>query len=60
MKGFRSVGTAQRFLAAFSGISPNFRPRRHRMTVTDHHTEMTIRFATWNEITGAVGLPAVT
>ncbi|GAA3503452.1 IS6 family transposase [Streptomyces prasinosporus] len=25
MKGFRSVGTAQRFLAAFSGISPHLR-----------------------------------
>ncbi|EFE71998.1 IS6 family transposase [Streptomyces viridosporus ATCC 14672] len=29
LKGFRSVGGAQRFLAAFSGISPHFRPRRH-------------------------------
>ncbi|WP_374227066.1 IS6 family transposase [Streptomyces sp. AC558_RSS880] len=28
MKGFRSTGGAQRFLAAFSGISPHFRPRR--------------------------------
>jgi len=26
MKGFRSVGTAQRFLASFSRISPHFRP----------------------------------
>jgi putative transposase len=26
MKGFRSVGGAQRFLSAFSGISPHFRP----------------------------------
>ncbi|MFC5959332.1 IS6 family transposase [Streptomyces pratens] len=26
MKGFRSVGAAQRFLSAFSGISPHFRP----------------------------------
>ncbi|MBL3667252.1 IS6 family transposase [Streptomyces sp. M2CJ-2] len=32
MKGFRSTGGAQRFLAAFSGISPHFRPRRHLMT----------------------------
>ncbi len=29
MKSFRSVGAAQRFLSAFSGISPHFRPRRH-------------------------------
>ncbi|MEU7474204.1 IS6 family transposase, partial [Streptomyces sp. NPDC044984] len=27
MKGFRSVGGAQRFLSVFSGISPHFRPR---------------------------------
>ncbi len=26
MKGFRGVGAAQRFLSAFSGISPHFRP----------------------------------
>ncbi len=31
MKGFRSVGGAQRFLAAFSGISPHF---RHAATVS--------------------------
>ncbi|WP_326756810.1 IS6 family transposase [Streptomyces hirsutus] len=45
MKGFRSVGGAQRFLAAFSGVSPHFRPRRHPMTATEHRTEMTTRFA---------------
>ncbi|WP_405720468.1 IS6 family transposase [Streptomyces sp. NBC_00046] len=38
MKGFRSVGGAQRFLAAFSGISPHFRPRRHRRTAPDHRS----------------------
>ncbi len=32
MKGFRSTGAAQRFLSAFSGIPPRFRPRRHLMT----------------------------
>ena len=32
MKGFRSVRAAQKFLSAFSGISPHFRPRRHLMT----------------------------
>ncbi|MFJ1551923.1 IS6 family transposase [Streptomyces sp. NPDC088246] len=58
MKGFRSVGGAQRFLAAFSGISPHFRPRRHLMTATEYHAEMTTRFAIWDEITGATALPA--
>ncbi|GED90783.1 hypothetical protein TNCT6_79150 [Streptomyces sp. 6-11-2] len=53
MKGFRSVGAAQRFLSAFSGISPHFRPRRHLMTAPDHRAEMTVRFAIWDQITGA-------
>ena len=52
MKRFRSPGAAQRFLAAFSGISPHFRPRRHRLTADDYRTEMTLRFAIWNEVTG--------
>ncbi len=34
IKGFRSVGGAQRFLSAFSGISPHFRPHRHLMTAS--------------------------
>ncbi|MBL3671720.1 IS6 family transposase, partial [Streptomyces sp. M2CJ-2] len=45
MKGFRSVGAAQRFLAAFGGFSSHFRPRRHRMTAPEYRTEMTLRFA---------------
>jgi transposase-like protein len=57
MKGFRSVGAAQRFLSAFSGISPHFRPRRHLMTAPDHRLEMTIRFTIWNQTTGPAGLP---
>ncbi|MFL4910585.1 IS6 family transposase [Streptomyces sp. MMS24-I2-30] len=58
MKGFRSVGGAQRFPSAFSGISPHFRPRHHLMTATDHRAEMTVRFAIWEQITGTAGLPA--
>ncbi|MFF0105529.1 IS6 family transposase [Streptomyces hirsutus] len=54
---FRSVGGAQRFLAAFSGISPRFRPRRHLMTATEYRTEMTIRFVIWDQITGAAAMP---
>ncbi|MFF3062430.1 IS6 family transposase [Streptomyces sp. NPDC057909] len=57
MKGFRSVGGAQRFLAAFSGISPHFRPRRHLMAPARYRTEMIIRFAIWDQITRAAGLP---
>ncbi|MCX4597273.1 IS6 family transposase [Streptomyces sp. NBC_01549] len=58
MKDFRSVGAAQRFLSAFSGISPHFRPHRHLMTAFDHRAEMTIRFAIWDQITGTASLPA--
>ncbi|MFF8103498.1 IS6 family transposase [Streptomyces sp. NPDC016640] len=58
MKGFRSVGAAQRFLAAFSGIPPRFRPRRHLMTAPGYRAEMTIRFAIRDQITGTAGRPA--
>ncbi|WP_435798687.1 IS6 family transposase [Streptomyces prasinus] len=56
MKGFRSVGGAQRFLSAFSGISPHFRPRRHLMTAAHYRIEMTVRFAVWDQITGVTGV----
>jgi putative transposase len=55
MKGFRSTGGAQRFLAAFSGISPHFRPHRHSLFATHYRAEMIIRFAFWDHI---AGLPA--
>ncbi|MFE3412319.1 IS6 family transposase [Streptomyces mirabilis] len=58
MKGFRSVGAAQRFLSAFSGISLHFRPRRHLMTASGYRSEITIRFAIWDQVTGIAGLPA--
>jgi putative transposase len=54
MKRFTSPGHAQRFLSAFSGISPHFRPRRHWFTADAYHREMTSRFATWNEVTGLI------
>ncbi|MGW7605444.1 IS6 family transposase, partial [Streptomyces antimycoticus] len=58
MKGSRSVGGAQQFLAAFSGVSPHFRTRRHLMTATGYRAEMTIRFGTWDQVTGIASLPA--
>ncbi|MFF3897300.1 IS6 family transposase [Streptomyces sp. NPDC001812] len=58
MKGFRSVGGARRFLAAFSGISPHVRPRRHLLTAFHYRAEMTLRFVIWDQITGAAGQPA--
>jgi putative transposase len=58
MKGFRSAGGAQRFLSAFSRISPHFRPRRHLMPAHDYRAEMTVRFAIWEQITGVAALAA--
>ncbi|MFF8103448.1 IS6 family transposase [Streptomyces sp. NPDC016640] len=58
MKGFRSVGGTQQFLSAFNGISPHFRPRRHLMSTPGYRAEMAIRFAIWDQITGAAGQPA--
>ncbi len=57
MKGFRSVGATQRFLAALSGISPHFRPRHHLMTTPGYRAETTIRFAVWDQTTRAAGRP---
>ena len=51
----RLPGGAQRFLSAFSGISPHFRPRRHRLTAAGYRHEMDTRFTAWNEV---VGVPA--
>ncbi|PWI05969.1 IS6 family transposase [Streptomyces sp. NWU339] len=58
MTGFRSAGGAQRFLAAFRGISPHVRPRRHRMTAPEYRIEMTLRFAIREQVTGVAGRPA--
>lgn len=58
MKGFRSAGGTQRFLSAFSQISPHFRPRRHLMAAPDYRAEMQHRFTTWNQMTGTTAMPA--
>ncbi len=52
MKRFKSARHAQRFLSAFSGISPHFRPRRHLLSAAHYRQVMADRFAVWNEITG--------
>ena len=53
MKRFASPGQAQRFLFAFSHIRQHFRPRRHLISAPQWRTEMTNRFAVWDEITVA-------
>jgi putative transposase len=54
MKHFSSPGHAQRFLSAFSPISPHFRPRRHLLTADAYayRREMTQRFTTWKQVIG--------
>jgi putative transposase len=52
MKRFTSARHAQRFLSAFSGISPHFRPGRHRLSAGEYRREMNTRFTTWNQVTG--------
>jgi putative transposase len=52
MKGFTSPAHAQRFLSAFSGISPHFRPCRHRLSAEAYRREMTDRFSACKQITG--------
>jgi DNA-binding NtrC family response regulator len=53
MKRFASPGQAQRFLLAFSHIRQHFRPRRYLISAPQWRTEMTNRFAVWDEITVA-------
>jgi len=42
MKRFTSAGHAQRFVSAFSGISPHFRPGRHRLRADEYRRDMTV------------------
>lgn len=56
MKGFRSIGVAQRFLASFSRISSHFRSGLHLITASDYRTEMTERFRVWKTVTGTPAL----
>ncbi len=53
MKRFASPGQAQRFLFAFSHIRLHFRPRRHLISAPQWRTQMTNRFAVWDQITVA-------
>jgi putative transposase len=52
MKRFTSPGHAQRFLSAFSGISPHFQTRRHLLHAQEYRREMADRFSIWNDVTG--------
>ncbi len=51
MQRFKSPGSAQRFLSAFSMISPHVRPRRHLLGAAAYRQEMRARLRTWREVT---------
>ena len=53
MKRFASPGQAQRFLF---GIRQHVRPRRHLISAPEWRTEMTNRFAVWNQIITAAAV----
>ena len=52
----RLTWAGQRFLFAFSHIRQHFRPRRHLISAPEWRTEMTNRFAVWNQIITAAAV----
>ena len=50
MRGFKSSGHAQRFLATFGVIASFFRPDRHLLVAGNYRKIMRRRFVQWNEI----------
>ncbi len=57
MRRFKSVPSAQRFLAAFSGFCNHFRVRRHLLTAAEHRSLRHVRYEVWRELAPA---PVVT
>ncbi len=53
MRRFKSLGHAQRFLAAYGPIASHFRPRRHRLTAAAYRATSAERFAAWRAVTGS-------
>lgn len=47
-------GLNNRARTAFTGISPQFRPRR-LLTAAGHRLEMTVRSTIWDQVTRATG-----
>jgi putative transposase len=50
MRGFKSAGHAQRFLATFGVIATFFRPGRHLLTARSYREVMCRRFRQWGEV----------
>jgi putative transposase len=50
MRGFKSAGHAQRFLATFGVIATFFRPGRHLLAARNYREVMRRRFRQWGEV----------
>jgi putative transposase len=50
MRGFKSPGHAQRFLAAFGVIASFFCPGRHLLAARNYREVVRRRFTQWNEV----------
>jgi putative transposase len=57
MRRFKSVASAQRFLAAFSRFANHFRVRRHLLAAAAYRATMRDQFTSWREVAdpGAAG-----
>ena len=53
MRGFKSVGHAQRFLSSFGVICDLFRPGRHRLSAPNYREATSRRFVQWRAVTSA-------
>jgi putative transposase len=51
MRGFKSVPSAEQFLAAFSRFCNHFRLRRHLLAATEHRAVRHTRYTAWRELT---------
>ena len=49
MRGFRSPGSAPRFLAAHAGVANAFTTPRHLISAATHRQFRSEAFATWHE-----------
>ena len=50
MRGFKSAGHAQRFLATFGVVSSFFRPGRRTLKAVNYREIMRRRFAEWSQV----------
>ncbi len=57
MRRFKSIASAQRFLAVFSRFCNHFRLRRHLLTAAEHRAVRHSRFSSWREVAATPTAP---